>query len=140
MVKKEAVARRCSVKKVFSKISQNAEKNLCRSLCFLGLQVYYKRNSGTGVFLWIFQFFLRNIFLRNTSGGCFCKDYQLKSISQWRVYVTIHSMCCLVVQELIHACGGFKKKRLGKKVARSTKAAKKTWGFCSKYVLPTSRF
>ena len=50
-------------------------------------------------------------------------------------------MCCLVVQALIHACGGFKKKiKFGKKVARSTLAAKKTRGFCSKHVLPTNRF
>ena len=43
---KEAVARRCSVKKVFLKISQNSEKNTCARVSFLiklqarGLQLY----------------------------------------------------------------------------------------------------
>ena len=40
----EAVARRCSVKKVFLEISQNSQKAL-------DLQLYSKRDSGTGVFL-----------------------------------------------------------------------------------------
>ena len=51
----KAVARRCSVKKVFLEISQNSQENT-RARDFLnkvaGLQLYYKRVSGKrGVFL-----------------------------------------------------------------------------------------
>ena len=42
----EAVTRRCSVKKVFLEISQNSQENTCASR-------FFKRDSGTGVFLWI---------------------------------------------------------------------------------------
>ena len=53
----EAVARRCSVKKVFLEISQNLQENICSRVSFLikledyGLQLYSKRDPGTGVFL-----------------------------------------------------------------------------------------
>ena len=40
----EAVAKRCSVKKVFLEISQNSQE-------VGGLQLYLKRDSATGVFL-----------------------------------------------------------------------------------------
>ena len=41
-------------KKVFLEISQNSQENTCASVSFLiKLQVYLKRGSGTGVFLWI---------------------------------------------------------------------------------------
>ena len=62
---REAVVRRCSVEKVFLESSQNSQENTCARVSFLiklqarkhlcqGLQLYYKRDSGTGVFLWIF--------------------------------------------------------------------------------------
>ena len=53
----EAVAQRYSVKKVFLEISQNLLENICASVPFLimlqdsGLQLYLKRDSGTGVFM-----------------------------------------------------------------------------------------
>ena len=52
-------------------------KHLCQSLFFntvagLAWNVIKKRDSGTGVFLWIFVKFVRTPFLQNTSGGCFC--------------------------------------------------------------------
>ena len=57
----EAVARRCSSKKLFWKISQNSQENTCARVSFLirawGLQLYLKRDSGTGVFLWILRCF-----------------------------------------------------------------------------------
>ena len=57
----EAVARRCSSKKLFWKISQNSQENTCARVSFLirawGLQLYSKRDSGTGVFLWILRYF-----------------------------------------------------------------------------------
>ena len=43
----EAVANRCSVKKIFLEISQNLQENTCTK----GLQLYLKRDSGTGFFL-----------------------------------------------------------------------------------------
>ena len=53
----EAVAQRYSVKKVFLEISRNLLENICASVPFLimlqdsGLQLYLKRDSGTGVFM-----------------------------------------------------------------------------------------
>ena len=50
----EAVAQRCFVNKVFLKISQNSQENTCARVSFLikmqswGLQLYSKRDSGTG--------------------------------------------------------------------------------------------
>ena len=50
---KEAALQRCSVKKVFLEISQNSQGNV--ELAGLDLQLYSKRDSGTGIFLWILQ-------------------------------------------------------------------------------------
>ena len=52
-------------------------KHLCQSLFFSivaghGLQLFQKRGSGKGVFLWIFRNFLEHLFLQNISGGSFC--------------------------------------------------------------------
>ena len=44
----EAVARRCSVKKVFLEISQNSQENTCARISLIS---YQKGDSGTGVFL-----------------------------------------------------------------------------------------
>ena len=47
-IKREAVAKRCSVKKVFLKISQNSQENTCARVSFLiklqawGLQLFEK--------------------------------------------------------------------------------------------------
>ena len=43
---KEAVPQRCSVKKVFSEISQNSQQNICTKVSFS-----LKKDSGAGVFL-----------------------------------------------------------------------------------------
>ena len=57
----EAAARGALWKKVLSEISQNSQENACARVSFLikllawGLQLYYKRDSSTGVFLWILQ-------------------------------------------------------------------------------------
>ena len=48
------VAYRCSVKKVFCEISQNSQENICARVSFLGMQLYLKKDSDTGVFLRIF--------------------------------------------------------------------------------------
>ena len=61
--KAEAVAQRPSVKKLFLEILQNLQENACGRASFLiklqawGLQLYEKRDSGTGVFLWILRNF-----------------------------------------------------------------------------------
>ena len=53
----KAVTRRCSVKKVFWKISQSSQESTCAEfsfkikLLFQDLHLYLKRDSGTGVFL-----------------------------------------------------------------------------------------
>ena len=54
---------RSSRPEVFSEISQHSQENTCARVSFLiklqawGLQLYQKRDSGTGVFLWILQSF-----------------------------------------------------------------------------------
>ena len=55
------------LKKMFLKIWQNSQENMCQSLFFnkvagFSLQFYYKRDSGTGVFLWICKTF-KNAYL-----------------------------------------------------------------------------
>ena len=50
-------------KKTFLEISQNSQENICARVSFLiklqvsGLQLYLKRDSSTGVFLWLFKTF-----------------------------------------------------------------------------------
>ena len=64
----EVVVQRCSVKKVFLKISQNSQESTCTRVSFLiklqarGLQLYLERDSGTGTH------FSGTHFLQNTSG------------------------------------------------------------------------
>ena len=56
----------------------NSQKNTGARASFLiklqasGLQLYWKRDSSTGVFLWILWNFYDQLFLQNSSGGCFC--------------------------------------------------------------------
>ena len=85
----DAVVQKCFVKKVFLKIPQNSQEKTCAGVTLLiklqasGLQLYHKRDSGTGVFLRCFPVnfnkFLRAPFLQNTSGGCFWKYEKLKN-------------------------------------------------------------
>ena len=55
-------------KKVFLKISQNSQENICARVSLLikvmtwSLQFYLKRDSGTRVFLWILWNFQEYIF------------------------------------------------------------------------------
>ena len=50
------VVRRCSVKKVFLEFTiQNSQENACARAA--GQQLFKKRDSGTGVFLWIMRIF-----------------------------------------------------------------------------------
>ena len=58
---------------MFLEISQNSQENTCARVSFLiklqpsGLRIYLKRDSGTGVFLWICAVY------KSTSGGYYCK-------------------------------------------------------------------
>ena len=71
--------RRCSIKKVFLKISQNSQKNACAGFSFLiklqiwELQLYSKRDSGTGVSLWILWNFEEHLFYRTPHENNFSK-------------------------------------------------------------------
>ena len=77
--KTEAVVWRCSVEKMFLEISQNSQENTCARVSFLiklqalGLQIYLKRDSGTGVFLSVLQ----TPFLQNTPGRLLLKKVHL---------------------------------------------------------------
>ena len=67
----EAVARRCSVKKVFLEISQNSQENNCVRVSFLiKLQSLLKKRLWHCCFPVNFAKFLRIPFLTKTSGGC----------------------------------------------------------------------
>ena len=65
----EAVVQRCFAKKMFLKISQNLQETTCARVSLLiqlqalGLQLYEKIDSGTGVFLWILRKFYEHLFL-----------------------------------------------------------------------------
>ena len=73
----EAVVQRCSVKKVFLKISQNSQENVCTRVSFeiklqdSDLQLYYKKTLWHRRFFVNFAKFIRPPFLQNTSGGFF---------------------------------------------------------------------
>ena len=78
---REAVAQTCSVKKVF----------------------WENRDSGTGVFLWILQNFWEHLFLKNTSGCCFCRsNIQQISISplHTEMYKVINGISILTINEI----------------------------------------
>ena len=68
--------RRCTVKKgVLTNFAKSTGKYLFQSLFFnkvagLGLQLYWKRDPGTGVFLWILWNFQEHLFYRTHLNGC----------------------------------------------------------------------
>ena len=76
-LQKEDVVVKWSLKMVFLKISQNLQENTFVGVFFLiklqasGLKLYQKRDSNTGVFLWILWNFLRTLFLKNTKNTFF---------------------------------------------------------------------
>ena len=51
-----------SMKKVFLKIAQNLQEKTCARFSFLCLQLYQKRDSNAGVFMWDFQIFKNTFF------------------------------------------------------------------------------
>ena len=67
---------------LFLEMSQNSRESNFARVSFLiklqgkSLQLYLKRDRGTGVFLWILRNFWEHLFLQNISGGSFCiEDY-----------------------------------------------------------------
>ena len=66
-------------------------KHLCQRFYFnkvvgLSLQLYWNRDSGKSVFLWILRNFWEHLFLQNTSNSCFCS----KLMGTWaHAYKTI---------------------------------------------------
>ena len=84
-IKTEAVAQKCVFckKGVLRNFAKFTGKYLYQRL-FLdkvaGLRpaTLLKKDSGTGVFLWILQNLQEHLFLQNTSGGCFCKNNTTK--------------------------------------------------------------
>ena len=74
----EAVVQRCSVKKVFLKISQDSQENTCARVCFLNkvtsltLQLYQKETLAPVFSNEFCEIFKNTFFLQSTSGYCFC--------------------------------------------------------------------
>ena len=67
------------VLKNFAKFTGN---HLCQSLLFRQACNFIKKDSGTGVFLWILRNFLEHLFLQNTSSGCLIenRDWKMERI------------------------------------------------------------
>ena len=64
---------RCSVKKVYLKLSEILQQNTCVESFFIKLQAFRLRDSDTGVFLWNFLFFCETFFeepLQTTASVC----------------------------------------------------------------------
>ena len=70
-------------------ISQNSQESTCARASFLmkmqasGLQLYSKRDSDTGVFLWILWNFLEHLFHRTPLGNSFYNLIWQDAISQY---------------------------------------------------------
>ena len=75
----EAAARGVLCKKVILEISQNSQEITCARVSFFkklqawGLQLYQKRDSGTGAFFWILWNFYEHLFRRTPLDDCFWK-------------------------------------------------------------------
>ena len=68
-IRPETVTRRCSVKKVPLKITQNSQESISVRVSFLiRLQVkacnFIKKDADTGIFLWIWRNFQEHLFYR----------------------------------------------------------------------------
>ena len=80
--------RGCSVRKgVLRNFAKFTGKHLCQSLFLIkmqdwDLQLYLKRDSGLGVFLWNFRHFWEHLFYRTFLGECFWTvDFGCASLS-----------------------------------------------------------
>ena len=111
---KEAVSRRCSVKKVFLKISQNSKENTCHAISFVtqlqasGLQLYQKKLRDK-YFPVSFEKFLRTLFLKNTTVGSIrLKTYQDTNCYKKESYAMdvpkLNKMFSIYFMEKIYFC------------------------------------
>ena len=87
-------------------------KYLCWSLFLIKFQalrpaILFKRDFNIGVFMWISRHFYEQLFLLNTSGGCFCQfdkvtvQYCQSSLNQ------IHNVGCFLLKrfvDLVRVC------------------------------------
>ena len=88
--------RRCSMKKVFLKLSQNSKKNTCTRASFLiklQIEACKKRDFGTDVFLWILWNFVGKLFFRTFFQGWLLLDFYKirtspinRSKQSWKFY------------------------------------------------------
>ena len=69
--------RRRSVKKMFLKVSQNAQENTCAAFS-LFLETLLWSDSSTGDFLWSLQIFSGRVSCKTPENGCFCVDLFLE--------------------------------------------------------------
>ena len=97
---------------MFLKFLQNSQENTCARVSFLkklqvlGLQLYQKRDYGTSVFLWILWDFQEQLFLKNTSDGCFLSIFVsvfrtptfCKSCFETLNFSNIFSIQCLLIK------------------------------------------
>ena len=104
----EAVAQRYSVKKVFLEISQNLLENICASVPFLimlqdsGLQLYLKRDSGTGVFMRISwtSFLIKHLqWLLLSFVHLICYIHRSRLLHSY--YSPFHKRCCFHLLQLL---------------------------------------
>ena len=58
---------------MFLQMSQNSQENSCATASGLRPATLLKRDSGTGVFLWILWHFYEHLFYRTPPGDCFYK-------------------------------------------------------------------
>ena len=85
--------RRCSIQKVFLKISWYSQENICGEVSFLiKLQIFkpvtlLKIDSNTGAFLWVSRIFKKRLCWRTTPYGrfwifenCFLRTYSAQTI------------------------------------------------------------
>ena len=86
-------------KKMFVEISQNSWENTCARVSFLiklqtlGLKLYLKRDSGIGVFPWIFEI-SKNIFFYRTplvAASVFCPSVFMLSVNIALVNIAVYS-------------------------------------------------
>ena len=92
----EAVAQRCSVKKMFLQLLQNSQENTCARVSFLiklqtSVRNFIKKETLALVLSCQFcEIFNNAFFLQTTSAGCFCNYYRLSEIIEiWQNWPAI---------------------------------------------------
>ena len=80
---RDAVTQKCSVKKVLLQILQNSHENTCARVSFSkkasDLQLCFKRDSGTGVFLRICEAFKNSFFHKTPPVDAFVSSESYKT-------------------------------------------------------------